>query len=255
MVSIDTPFRSFSSARSRISSGAVSSMNCTNGSMESGYWTRCGIGMVGSPSMRSCFGAADLPSARYSAILAQSRRSSCAIRKVSTPQNAASACIRRGAAMHAFAPLRRYRASDDALFGEPLDLAGAAAEQLGQDPQIVLAVARRAAVDRAADIGRGLAELHRDLVDRPGTDLGAGDLGEPFQVAQLRVGVDAVLGVLAHAGRHPGLLQFHHAVVAVLGLRPGLDRSVERILVLQAGVQRREAAVVEPRALLGRSRQ
>src|SRR6476660_4815110 len=66
---------------------------------------------------------------------------------------------------------------DDAFLGQPLDLARAAAEQFGQDVHIVLAIAWRAAVYRAADIGRGFAELHRDFVDRPGADLRAGDFG------------------------------------------------------------------------------
>ena len=38
-----TPSRSFSSVRSRISVGTVSSMNSTSGSMVSGYWTRACI--------------------------------------------------------------------------------------------------------------------------------------------------------------------------------------------------------------------
>src|SRR5262249_18512153 len=96
--------------------------------------------------------------------------------------------------------------SDDALLGEALDLAWAAAEQFGQHIHVVLAVARRAAIDRAADVGRGFAQLHRDLVDRPGADLRAGDLGQPFEVAELRVGVDPVFRVLADAGRHSRLL-------------------------------------------------
>src|SRR5215472_11883736 len=110
-------------------------------------------------------------------------------------------------------------ASDDAFLGELLDFARRAAEQFGQHPQIVLAIARRAAVDRTADIGGGLAELHRDLVDRPGADLGAGDLGQPLEVTKLGVGVDAILGVLAYPGGYPGALQLHHAVPAVLRVR------------------------------------
>src|SRR4051794_35427637 len=94
---------------------------------------------------------------------------------------------------------------DDPLLGEAFDVAWAAAEQFGQDVHIVLAVAGCAAIDRAADIGWGLAELHRDFVDRPGADLGASNLGQPFEMAELRVGLDPVLGVLADAGRHPGL--------------------------------------------------
>jgi hypothetical protein len=50
-------------------------------------------------------------------------------------------------------------------------------------------------------------------------------------MAQLRVGIDAVLGILAHPGRHPRLLQFHHAVVAILHQGPGFDRRIERVLV------------------------
>src|SRR5262249_52957168 len=123
--------------------------------------------------------------------------------------------------------------SDDALLGEPLDLARGAAEQLGEHIYVILAVAWRAAVDRAADIGRGPAELHRDLVDRPGADLGAGDLGQPFEMAELRVVIDAVLGVLAHPGGNAGFLQLHHAVIAILGRGPRFDRGVERVLVLQ----------------------
>src|SRR5712671_6796457 len=46
MVCGETPARSLSRVRSRISAGGVSSMNCTNGSIASEYWTRCGIGMV-----------------------------------------------------------------------------------------------------------------------------------------------------------------------------------------------------------------
>src|SRR5271170_4781827 len=53
MVCVDTPARSFSSARSSISSGGVSSMNWTNGSIVSEYWIRCGIGIVTSP-LRKC---------------------------------------------------------------------------------------------------------------------------------------------------------------------------------------------------------
>src|SRR6266851_8036298 len=106
------------------------------------------------------------------------------------------------------------RKSDDALLGEALHVVARAAEQLGQHPLVVFAIARRAAVGRAADIGRRGAELHRQFIDRPGADLGAGDLGQPFQVAELRIAVNAVLRVLAHAGRHAGALQFHHAVIA-----------------------------------------
>ena len=51
--------------------------------------------------------------------------------------------------------------SDHPLFGEPLDLARGSAEQFGQDPHIVLAVAGCSAIGRAADIGRRGAELHR----------------------------------------------------------------------------------------------
>src|SRR4029077_19901094 len=42
---------------------------------------------------------------------------------------------------------------------------------------------------------------------------------------------------------------------AVLGPGPGLDRCVERILVLQPLLQRREAAVLQPVASLGTPRQ
>src|ERR1043166_3393999 len=41
---------------------------------------------------------------------------------------------------------------DDAFLGQPLDLAPAAAEQFGQHVHIVFAIARRAAIDRSADI-------------------------------------------------------------------------------------------------------
>src|SRR3984893_1119842 len=94
----------------------------------------------------------------------------------------------------------RDRTSDDALLGHPLDFARGSAEQLGQHPHIVLAIAGRAAIGRTADIGRGPAQLHRQLIDRPSADLGAGDFGQPFEVLELRVGVNAVLGVLAHPG-------------------------------------------------------
>src|SRR5262252_6936976 len=87
--------------------------------------------------------------------------------------------------------------SNNAFFGKLLDFARASAEQLGQHPHIVLAVAGRTAIGRAADIGRRLAELHRQLVDRPGADLRAGDFRQPFEMPQLGVGVDAVLGILA----------------------------------------------------------
>jgi hypothetical protein len=70
-------------------------------------------------------------------------------------------------------------------------------------------------------------------------------------VPQLRIGVNTILGVLAHSGRHPGVLQFHHAVMTVLRERPRLDRSVERILELQPMPQGVEAAVVELFAVLG----
>src|SRR5439155_25446245 len=145
--------------------------------------------------------------------------------------------------------------SDDTLLGEPFHLAWRTAEQLGQYPHIILAIARRAAIGRAAAIGMGLAELHLPLIDRPGADLGAGDLGQPFEVPQLRVGADAVLGILAYPGRHAGALQFHHAVVTVLGAGPCLDGGVERVLMLEAVLQRTEAPVVEPFALLGDLRQ
>src|SRR4051812_36039760 len=46
MVSVGTPARNLSSVRSKISEGGVSSINWTNGSMASEYWTGCGIGMV-----------------------------------------------------------------------------------------------------------------------------------------------------------------------------------------------------------------
>src|SRR3954470_15614937 len=146
-------------------------------------------------------------------------------------------------------------ALDDALLGQPLDLARGASEQFGQHVHIVLAIARRAAVYRAADIGRGLRHFHRYFVDRPGADLGAGHLGEPFEMTELRVVIDPVLGILANAGRDAGLLQFHHAVVAVFGAGPGLDRGIERILVLQTVLPRGKAAVVETVAPFGNPRQ
>src|SRR5438874_13595380 len=144
---------------------------------------------------------------------------------------------------------------DDAFLGQPLDLARCASEQFGPHVHIVLAIARRAAVYRAADIGRGLRHFHRYFVDRPGADLGAGHLGEPFEMTELRVVIDPVLGILANAGRDAGLLQFHHAVVAVFGAGPGLDCGIERILVLQTVLQRGKAAVVEPVAPFGNPRQ
>src|SRR5271163_3990239 len=49
IVCVGTPARSLSRARSRISPGGVSSINWTNGSIVSGYSTRLGIGIVGSP--------------------------------------------------------------------------------------------------------------------------------------------------------------------------------------------------------------
>src|SRR6266478_6709753 len=58
MVSVGTPARSLSSVRSRISPGGVSSINCTNGSMASEYWTRCGMGMVSFSVSAALFGLA-----------------------------------------------------------------------------------------------------------------------------------------------------------------------------------------------------
>src|ERR1700751_5360745 len=52
---VGTPARSLSSWRSRISEGGVSSINWTNGSMASEYWTRCGMGMA-SFSLGAVFG-------------------------------------------------------------------------------------------------------------------------------------------------------------------------------------------------------
>src|SRR5579862_8976754 len=47
----DTPSRSFSSVRSRISFGDVSSINATSGSISAGYLTRCSCGMTMSPGL------------------------------------------------------------------------------------------------------------------------------------------------------------------------------------------------------------
>src|SRR5205823_2263141 len=82
---------------------------------------------------------------------------------------------------------------DDAFLGQPLDLARGASEQFGQHVHIVLAVARRAAVYRAADIGRGLRHFHRYFIDRPGADLRAGDFGQSFEMTVLRFVIPAVL--------------------------------------------------------------
>ena len=99
-------------------------------------------------------------------------------------------------------PVHRGRVdhgSDHPLLRQPLDVGMRHAQQFGQQPGIVLAVAGRAAIDRAADIGRRAGQFHRQLIDRPGADLGAGDFGQPFQMAQLRIVVAAVFGVLADA--------------------------------------------------------
>src|ERR1043166_8026520 len=67
---------------------------------------------------------------------------------------------------------------------------------------VVLAVARRAAVDAAAREGGALAQFDRPLGDRPAADLRAGHLGEPLKVSELRIVIAAVLRPLPNAGRY-----------------------------------------------------
>src|SRR5262245_10534451 len=67
--------------------------------------------------------------------------------------------------------------SDHSFVGQRLDLRGRHAEQLSVDVLVVLAVARRAAVQAAADPGRALAHLDRDLREGPAADLRARHLG------------------------------------------------------------------------------
>src|SRR6516164_121656 len=110
---------------------------------------------------------------------------------------------------------RRRAWSDHALFGQRLDLLARHAEQLAVDVVVVLAVARRAAVDAAADVGGALAQLDRNLGERPAADLGAGHLGQPRERRELRVVVATVARRLAHAGRHAGALQGEHRLVRV----------------------------------------
>src|SRR5947208_9738536 len=111
---------------------------------------------------------------------------------------------------------------DDAFLGQPLDLARGASEQFGQHVHIVLAIARRAAVYRAADIGRGLRHFHRYFVDRPGADLRTGDFGEPFEMTELRVVIDPVIGILANTGRLARLPLSHLTVTSAYVPCPSL---------------------------------
>jgi hypothetical protein len=80
-------------------------------------------------------------------------------------------------------------------------------QQLAIDVLVVLAVARGAAVDAAARESGALAELDRHLGDRPAADLGAGHLGQPFEVGQLRIVIAAILR--KHVGRVSGALTRH----------------------------------------------
>src|SRR6202040_2790796 len=82
------------------------------------------------------------------------------------------------------------------------DLAFRHPQELAVDILVVLAVARRAAVDAAAREGGALAEFDRHLGDRPAADLAAGHLGEPREVRELGIVIAAILGRLADPGRH-----------------------------------------------------
>jgi len=130
------------------------------------------------------------------------------------------------------APARR---SDDALFGETLDVAAGIAEKPRQDMNVVLAVAWRAAIDGAADVRGRRAELHRQLRDRPGADLRARDLGQPFEMRELGIVIAAVLRRLADPGGNASGLQGRHACSRVLPDRPGADCRVEVVLVSETG--------------------
>src|SRR5207249_3549482 len=94
--------------------------------------------------------------------------------------------------------------SDHALLGEGLDLPGRYPEQLAVHVLVVLAVARRAAVEASADVGRALAHLDGHLRALPWADLRARHLRQPRERRQLRIVVAAVARRLAHAGRHAG---------------------------------------------------
>src|SRR5262249_49554992 len=72
---------------------------------------------------------------------------------------------------------------------QPLDLPLPPPQQLAIHVFVVLAVARSAAVDAAADVGGALAHLDGDFGERPAADLGAGHFGQPRERGQLRVAI------------------------------------------------------------------
>ena len=71
------------------------------------------------------------------------------------------------------------------------------------------------AIESAADVRRCLGHPDGQLGNRPRADLGAGDLREPLQRAQLGIAIDAIFRGLADAGGDPGSLQLIHHVESV----------------------------------------
>src|SRR6476619_5582964 len=108
---------------------------------------------------------------------------------------------------HLVGVFRVVRSSDHAVGGELGDGARAHAKEFAEHPLVVLAVARRAAIDDPGDGRRCLAQLERHLGDRPAADLRPGDLGQPAEVRQLGVTVTAVGRRLAHATGDAGRLE------------------------------------------------
>src|SRR5206468_81529 len=79
-----------------------------------------------------------------------------------------------------------------AFLSQRLDLLPRHPEHLAVHVVVVLAVARRAAIDSSTDVGRALAQLHGHLGERPAADLRARHFSEPRERGQLRVIVATV---------------------------------------------------------------
>jgi len=90
---------------------------------------------------------------------------------------------------------RRERRSEHPFRRQVRDRAFGHPQELAIDLLVVLAIARRAAVDAAAREGGALAEFDRHLGDRPAADLAAGHLGQPREVGELWIVIAAILGL------------------------------------------------------------
>ena len=91
-------------------------------------------------------------------------------------------------------------ASGNILFRKRADLIRGAAEQLAKNIFFVFSITRRRAADETGDMRGRPAQLERRFGNWPQTDLGALDLGQPFERAELRIMIAAVLGRLTDPG-------------------------------------------------------